>query len=655
MDWLTTVIMTLLRYSEPMLPAGQRAWVRALRVEADQVPAGWDRLAWLAGGARFTVREAALNRLAYPAAFAAAVAGTAWTAWSGPPGDSAVVINRVDVITIAVILAGLPWIVNRARGPVAVSRQARMIRTAGYAAILILVLVKTAVERVADAVPNNLAGSGLAWTGEITFLAAMAGYAAVVLVCTARWSPAIPAAVAIGAAAGAAIGLVVYLLGPFGCPVRFTGWWPVHLYDAAIAVGALLALGAPVAAARVAARRADGSMPARSRVRQGAMAGLCTGAAAALVVAALSTATIALLPYDAGLRNWAAGHIGQWTPIVGQVAPVVGTRVGYVAGNSAFAAGYLIVLLLSPVAGCAIGAWAGRSGGRAPDSPTGTSPSSRYRVAGLHLRYGQPLLEPAARRRAGVLLACCAILVAGLGLLFAHQATADRLDHAIDAPVITWLAGHPGLAGWLAFPGSQRPAVALSAAMVIGCLLTGRLNRALLAAAAVPAAVAVNDGLCKPLFHRTYLGVLSYPSGHTATMFALATTLAVLLAVPLRSVTARAFRIAILAAACVLGIVVAVGVIGLRWHYFTDTVAGAAVGIGTVCALALVLDLPTRRQRRPARPSPPPSRAAVGRQSHPLRVRLKSPPTGMEIRANDPLISMWCRSSAGSGSRSCRG
>ena len=611
MDWLTTVIMALLRYSEPMLPAGQRAWARALRVEADQVPAGWDRLAWLAGGARFTVREAALNRLGYPAAFAAAVAGTAWTAWSGPPGDSAVVINRVDVITISVILAGLPWIVRRARGPVAGSRQARMIRTAGYAAVLILVLVKAAVERVADALPNNLAGSALAWTGEITFLAVMAGYAAVVLVCTARRSPAIPAAVAIGTAAGATVGLLVYALGPLGFPLRFTGWWPAHLYDAAMALGALLALGAPVAAARVAIRRTDGSMPARSRVRQGAMAGLCTGVAAALVVAALSTATIALLPYDAGLRNWAAGHIGQWTPVVGQVAPVVGTRVGYVAGNSAFAAGYLIVLLLSPVAGCALGAWAGRSGGRADpgrpgrpqdgpaalDSPAGTSLSSRHRVAGLHLRYGQPLLDAAARRRAGLLLACCAILVVALGLLFAHQATADRLDHAIDAPIITWLDGHPGLAAWLAFPGSQRPAVALSAAMVIVCLLTGRLNRALLAAAAVPAAVAVNDGLCKPLFHRTYLGVLSYPSGHTATMFALAATLAVLLDVPLRSVSARTLRIAILATACVLGTVVAVGVIGLRWHYFTDTVAGAAVGIGTVCALALVLDLPTRRRK----------------------------------------------------------
>ena len=208
-----------------------------------------------------------------------------------------------------------------------------MIRTAGYAAILILVLVKTAVERVADAVPNNLAGSVLAWTGEMAFLAVMAGYAAVVLAYTARRSPAIPGTVAIGIAAGAAVGLMVYVLGPLGFPLRFTGWWPARLYDAAMALGALLALGAPVAAARVATRRSSRSMPAGSPARQGAMAGLCTGAAAALVVAALSTATIALLPYDAGLRNWAAGHIGQWMPVVGQVAPVRSVQPRWLRGG----------------------------------------------------------------------------------------------------------------------------------------------------------------------------------------------------------------------------------------------------------------------------------------------------------------------------------
>jgi membrane-associated phospholipid phosphatase len=39
-------------------------------------------------------------------------------------------------------------------------------------------------------------------------------------------------------------------------------------------------------------------------------------------------------------------------------------------------------------------------------------------------------------------------------------------------------------------------------------------------------------------------------------------------------------------------VVVAVGVMGLEWHYFTDTVGGAALGVGTVCGLAFILDLP---------------------------------------------------------------
>jgi hypothetical protein len=228
MDWLNRVVTGLLRCSEPLLSAERRAWARALQAEANQVPEGWDRLAWLAGGVRFTLRETVLNRgLGYALVFAAAVAGTAWSAWSGPPGDSAIVINRIDVIAISVILAGLPWAVRRARGPMAGGRQARMIRTAGYAAILVLVLVKAAVERVADAPPNNLEAAARAWTGEIAFLAVMACYAAVILACTARRSLAAPATVAVGTGTGAAIGILIYVLGPLGFPLRFTGLWPV--------------------------------------------------------------------------------------------------------------------------------------------------------------------------------------------------------------------------------------------------------------------------------------------------------------------------------------------------------------------------------------------------------------------------------------------
>jgi membrane-associated phospholipid phosphatase len=217
-------------------------------------------------------------------------------------------------------------------------------------------------------------------------------------------------------------------------------------------------------------------------------------------------------------------------------------------------------------------------------------------VDGIHIRPGRPLLAPGARPWAGALIVCCAILVAVLGVLFAHQASADGFDHAVDSRVIAWLGGHRGLLLWLAAPGSLIPAGVLCAVIVAACLLAGRLNGAVLAAAALPVAVGLDEVLLKPLVHRTYWGNLVYPSGHTTAAFALAATVTVLFLVPSQPAKAAAARVLIPLAACVLGVVVAVAVIGLQWHYFTDTVAGAAVAIGTVCALALLLDLPTVRR-----------------------------------------------------------
>ena len=85
MTWPTRVMAALLRCVGGLLPADRRAWVRALRAEADEVPAGW-RPAGLAGwrGAAHRAGSRAEPRLGYPLAFAAAAAGTAWSAWSGP-------------------------------------------------------------------------------------------------------------------------------------------------------------------------------------------------------------------------------------------------------------------------------------------------------------------------------------------------------------------------------------------------------------------------------------------------------------------------------------------------------------------------------------------------------------------------------------------
>ncbi len=382
---LTRMMAALLRVSAGLLPADRRVWVQALSAEAASVPAGRRRLAWLAGGAWLTLRQSAsADLLGYPLVLAAA-AGTAWSAWSGPAGDSAVAINRVDVITIAVLLVGLPWVIRLVRGPVANTRLARVVRGGGYAAVLALVLVKAAVERVADAPPNNAHGAAVAWLGEGAFLIVMAGYAAVILVSTARRSPGSPGSVVIGIGAGGAIGIIAYTLGPLGFPLRFAGSWPSLGYDAAMAAGILLAACAPVAAGLAAARGAgqsgsgtersgsragQGAGRSGSRTGQGAIAGLCTGATAALVVAVLSTATIALLPHDAGLRDWAVGH--RRRPMDAGDTVILGVRLGYVAGASAFAAGYLLVLVLGPLLGCGLGAWSA--------SATGARPPWRHRV-----------------------------------------------------------------------------------------------------------------------------------------------------------------------------------------------------------------------------------------------------------------------------------
>lgn len=211
----------------------------------------------------------------------------------------------------------------------------------------------------------------------------------------------------------------------------------------------------------------------------------------------------------------------------------------------------------------------------------------------------RPLLSSSARPWARALLASSAVVVAVLGAVFAHQTTADGFDRAVDTPVITWFAGHHTLALWLAAPGSLAPAAGLTAAIVIACLFARRLNGAVLALMAVPVAEAICEGLLKPLIHRTYLGGVVYPSGHTTAICALAATVFVLLVAspqPVRTGVLRWLRLLVLAAACVLCAGVAFGLIGLKWHYFTDIVAGAAVGIGTVCGLSLILDLPAVRR-----------------------------------------------------------
>ena len=67
MSELTRAMAAVLRRSAALMPADRREWAEAAWAEVAEVPAGWQRLRWLAGGLRLTMREAARGRrLWYP-------------------------------------------------------------------------------------------------------------------------------------------------------------------------------------------------------------------------------------------------------------------------------------------------------------------------------------------------------------------------------------------------------------------------------------------------------------------------------------------------------------------------------------------------------------------------------------------------------------
>ena len=224
-----------------------------------------------------------------------------------------------------------------------------------------------------------------------------------------------------------------------------------------------------------------------------------------------------------------------------------------------------------------------------------------------------PLLPAAARPAAIWFVVSCAVLTAVGGVLTAHHTQAGWLDRSIDARIQSALASHNGLLVAVADIAKPSRVALFIAVLVVACVAVRRLDGALLAVVAVPAAILLTEGL-KQLFDRTLNGAPVYPSGHTATAFALATVVMILMLCPSRHVLPFAVRLAITLAAMLVACAVALAVIGLNWHYFTDTLAGAAVGVGTVVGVSLAIDWAFRHVTAPG-PTTAPAKAADADQT----------------------------------------
>jgi membrane-associated phospholipid phosphatase len=209
----------------------------------------------------------------------------------------------------------------------------------------------------------------------------------------------------------------------------------------------------------------------------------------------------------------------------------------------------------------------------------------------------RPLLSAAFRPAARVLVAVCAGLIALLGILFAHQVRPGGLDTTVDNLIQSSLGRHPGALEVLAGLGGPIPVTVMTSVVVLACLGTRRVRGALLAAVAVPGAAGTTEFLLKPLVDRTLFSSLSFPSGHTTGIAALVAVLVVLLIGPLHPPVPIMPRVLLASAGVALAGAVATALVGLGKHYFTDTVAGAAVGIATVLVTALILDRLVGRPR----------------------------------------------------------
>ena len=147
MERLTRILAGILRHMEGLLPPGRQEWAEAVRAEAGQVPAGWPRLRWLAGGLWLVAREGAMmmiGKVVYRLGAVAVAALAAWAVWlswrTSPAADPQTVTDRVRVLVGVAALVVLPWLGRRRGwfGPVRASITARLVRLAGCAAVCAL-------------------------------------------------------------------------------------------------------------------------------------------------------------------------------------------------------------------------------------------------------------------------------------------------------------------------------------------------------------------------------------------------------------------------------------------------------------------------------------------------------------------------------------
>lgn len=208
------------------------------------------------------------------------------------------------------------------------------------------------------------------------------------------------------------------------------------------------------------------------------------------------------------------------------------------------------------------------------------------------------VLPGALRAGLGLVAGVAALVVGVLGGMYAGHGRPGRVDAWVQ-PAVEGAGPTPRhFALALDFLGEPLGSVLLVGAVVAGCLLLWGPRAAVFVVACVGVAVGVATVL-KYVVGRTIHGAgnLSYPSGHTAFLTALAFALALIVTGRL-GLGGTAGTVLVLASALVAGAAMGWAQVALGAHYPTDVVGGWCTALAVVPATAWLVDRSAGRDAR---------------------------------------------------------